>query len=255
MRGRGGRGGRGRGRGRGRGGRRGGRRQTDADETKNFVDPPLEPEEQAWVDGFEAGFEIPYNPTTSLEQLRSHAASVMPPSNPMGVVETVAHKFQVATSFAPAAAMDMHPASHLKKINVGGGSSFDSPEEKAAVQAYYDQIRQAQADKQADSGRRERKKVAPRLISTMDQLPENIRSEISKVWVAGHYIGPKHADIGDILGTVDQYTKLNETYLPHSAQKFEAKLKSLLPAAYRKQAPGTVPEPKREEKSSGGHVP
>jgi hypothetical protein len=214
----------------------------------------LDAEEQAWVDGFESGFEIPYNPTTSLEYLRSHGASVMPPSSPMGVVESVAHKFQVATSMASAAATDVHPATHLKKINIGGGSSFESPEAKAAVQAYYDQIRQAQADKQADSEGRERTKVLPRPISTMDQLPESIRSEIAKVWVGGHYIGPKHADKGDILGTVNSYTKLNETYLPHSAKSFETKLKSLLPAAYRKQAAGTVPEPKKEEKPSEGHV-
>lgn len=178
----------------------------------------------------------------------------MPPSSPMGVVESVAHKFQVATGMSAALPLDMHPASHLMKMHGGGGSSFGTPQAKAAVQAYYDQFRQAEADKRADSEGRERKKVAPKPIPTMDQLPESLRSEIAKVWIAGHYNRPKNVDKGDILGTVDTYTKRNETYLPHSAKSFEAKLRSLLPAAYRKQAAGIVPEPKKGGKPTQAHV-
>jgi hypothetical protein len=212
-------------------GARGGRRPGEGDEFE-FSEPPLTKEEEQWFEGFESGFEIPYNPTTNLDYLKRVGASVMPPSSPMGVVESVAHKFQVASGLA--SAVDTHSATYIERINRGGGSIFPSPEAKAVAQAYYDQMRQADEDKLADKEGRERKKVEPRPITTLDVLPEKVRSELAKVWVAGHYTAPRHADKKDVLGLVEMYAKLNETYLPHSKENFEEKLKSLLPAAYQK---------------------
>ena len=231
-------------RGRKKGGGRG-RRQGDG-EKFDFVEPPLTKEEKPWFEGFESGFEIPYNPTTNLEYLKRVGASVMPASSPMGVVESVAHKFQVASGLV--SAPSTHSATHLERINRGGGSIFESPEAKAVAQVYYDQMRQADEDKLADKEGRERKKVEPRLLPTLDVLPENIRSELAKVWVAGHYAAPGHADKGDILGLVEKYAKLNETYLPHNKEDFEEKLRSLLPAAYQKQQPGNTQEAQKVQK-------
>jgi hypothetical protein len=239
---------RGRGRSRGRGGRRSrGRardREDDSDEPQ--PPPPMNKEELAWFDAFESGFELPYNPTTNLEHLRRQGASTMPPSSPMGVVESVAHKFQIATgALSPA---NFHAAIHLKRINRGDGSSFEDQDAKALAQAYYDHLRQADADKSADSEGKERKKLESRPLPTVDALPEDFRSEVAKVWVAGHYNGPKYADKGDILGLTETYAKLNETYLPHSAQSFKEKLKSLLPAAYQKHEAENVQQPERGRK-------
>lgn len=240
---------RGRGRGRGRGwtrsrGRASRDRGIDSDEPQ--PPPPMNKEELAWFDAFESGFELPYNPTTNLEHLRRQGASAMPPSSPMGVVESVAHKFQVATgSLSPA---NSHAAIHLERINRGYGSSFEDQEAKALAQSYHDYLRQETADKAADSDGKERKKLASRPLPTADAFPEDFRSDIAKVWVAGHYNGPKYADKGDILGLTETYAKLNETYLPHSAQSFKEKLKSLLPAAYQKHEAGNVQQPERDRK-------
>ena len=247
--GRGGRGGPARASERGsRGRRKGGgrsRRQEDGEESDD-VYPPLTKEEEPWFDGFESGFEVPYNPTTNLEYLKRAGASVMPPSSSMGVVESVAHKFQIASGLV--SAQSTHSAIHLERINRGGGSIFESPEAKAVAQTYYDQMRQADADRLADKEGRERKKVEPRPLPTLDILPENVRSELAKVWVAGHYTAPKHADKGDILGLVEKYAKLNETYLPHSTENFEEKLKSILPVAYQKQQRANAPGPQKIQK-------
>lgn len=232
---------RGKGKGRGRGMPKAGSEKDVED-----VEPPLEKEEAAWFDGFESGFEIPYNPTTNLEYLKKSGASVMPPSSQMGVVESVAHRFQIATSMV--SAPDTHSAIHLERIKRGDGSIFESPEAKAVAQDYYDQFRQADADKLADREGRERKKVEPRPLPTLDALPENIRSELAKVLVAGHYTAPKHADKGDVLGLVETYAKLNETYLPHSKKSFEEKLRSLLPAAYQKQQVGNAQMQRKVQK-------
>ena len=203
------------------------------DEEDKDVFPPLEKEEEAWFDGFESGFEIPYNPSTNLDYLKRSAASAFPPSSPMGMVESVAHKLQIATSMV--AAHDTHSAKHLAKIRYGEGSMFETPEAKAVAQAYYDKFRQDNADKAADREGRERKKVEPRALLTLDTLPESVRSELAKVWVGGHYTGPKFADKENILGLAEAYARINETYLPHSKKKLEDKLKTLLPAAYQQQ--------------------
>jgi hypothetical protein len=198
----------------------------------------LDKEEQPWFEGFESGFEMPYNPSTNLDHLRRSGASVMPPSSPMGVVESVAYKFQVATSMV--AGHDTHAAVHLEKIRRGDGSIFETPESKAIAQGYYDQIRQADADAAADREGRERKPVKPRALPTLDTLPESVRYELAKAWVAGHYTKPKAADNGDILGTVGAYAAMNGSYLPHSKKSLEDKLRTLLPAAYQKPQTGNA---------------
>lgn len=164
----------------------------------------------------------------------------------MGVVESVAHKFQVATGTV--SAPDTHAAIHLEKIKLGMGSMFESPEAKAVAQAYYDQIRQTDADAAADRQGKERKKVEPRLLQTLDTLPEDVRSELAKRWVAGHYAEVKPSNTGDVLSMVDMYSKLNGTYLPHAKKSFEEKLKTLLPASYLEQHAGATSERKASQK-------
>jgi len=208
------------------------------------VEPPFTKIEEAWIEAHEGGFELPYNPTTSLESLRRQGASVMTPSNPMGAVESLAHKMQVATHMV--SAPNTHSGVHLERMARGSGSFFETPEAKAVAQAYYDQKRQADADKRADSEGKERKKIPSRPLKTLDTLPENVRSAIAKAWVAGQYAGPKHVETSNILGQVEMYAKRNETYLPETAKKFEEKLRSLLPPQYQKPEP--TPEPKKVQK-------
>lgn len=220
-------------RGRGRGKRKGGMKKGSAEEMEDYVEPPFNKEEEAWFDGFESGFETPYNPTTNLDYLKRTGASVMPPSTAMGVVETMAHKLQVNANMV--SNHNIHSAIHLERLKYGYPTVFETPEAKATAQAYFDQVRQADENKQADKEGRERQTVEPLPISTLDTLPERIRTELAKVWVAGQYDGPEHADKEDVLGLLDKYATLNETYLPHSKRNFEKKLKSLLPAAYQNQ--------------------
>lgn len=210
-------GGRGRGAARGRGDRgkraRGPRPKTEEEEE---LDEPFNDEELAWMAGDASGWASSYVPKTSLEQLLGKGLTVM--GSPRGTLEAAMYKVQVGTDNINGD--HRHSDEHLARMNKGSGSFFESPEAKAITQQYLNDMR-------------ERKKLKPMEIST---LPEAERKKLSEAWIAGHYAGPKPAEKGDILGEVEVYAKLNETYLPEDSKKLQAKLAPLLPAAARKPA-------------------
>lgn len=219
----------------GRGGGRGGRgKRTRGPRPKREEEDPAEDpwneEELTWLAGNDGGWPTPYVPKTSLEQLIGKGPSVI--SSPRGVVETAVYKVQVATDNVNGP----HRAAeeHLSRWKHAHGTLFESGAAKAITQEYLDQKRERIADQLG-------LEYQPLEIST---LPEGEREKLSKAWIAGHYVGPKPAEKGDILGQVEAYARRNETYLPEDSRKLEAKLASLLPAvAARPATPGPVKKP------------
>lgn len=240
IRGRGGRGGRGAARGgrRARGKRTRGAAPREGGDADGYEIPPYSEEEKAWIDGYQAGFEIPYNPTTSLEDLRVHGASVMPPSSTMGIVESAVHKMQKATRMI--GGPHTHGAIHLERM-ANGATIFETTENKAATQYYYDQARQSQENESAEKTGTKSKELESRRLRTLDTLPESVRNAVAKAWAGGHYVGPEAVKDGDILGQVQAYTRRNETYLSDDARKVKRQLSSLLPAQYQGLDSGKTP--------------
>jgi hypothetical protein len=205
------------GRGRGRGDRgkrpRGPRPKT---EEADDVDEPFNEEELAWMAGDASGWASSYVPKTSLEQLLGKGLTAM--GSPRGTLEAAMYKVQVGTNNINGERK--HSEEHLANMNKGNGSFFETAEAKVVTQQYLNDTR-------------EKKGLKPLEIPI---LPETERKKLSEAWIAGHYVGPKPAEKGDVLGQVDVYAKLNETYLPEDARKLQAKLATLLPVAAPKTA-------------------
>ncbi len=189
---RGGRGGRGRGRGNG---QKRGRRKPIAEENE---EPPLTDEEIRKLDESDGGGPPhPYEPRTSLEYLLGKGAPAVPTSQ-RGVLETMVHKFEVATNNEGLEARKVKV--HEWMIKYGKGTFFES----------------LQAKDWAVGAKKQ-------------HLSEEQKDEIERHWVAGQYDGPKFAEKDDIIGQVESYTRRNGTYLPEDMRKLQEKLKALLP--------------------------
>lgn len=185
-------------------------------EEADDVDEPFNEEELAWMAGDASGWASSYVPMTSLEQLLGKGLTVM--GSPRGTLEAAMYKVQVGTDNINGD--HRHSEEHLAKMNKGNGSFFESPEAKAVTQQYLNDTREKQGLKPIE----------------IPALPEAERKKLSAAWIAGHYVGPKPAEKGDLLGQVGVYNKLNETYLPEDSKKLQAKLASFIPATTQKPA-------------------
>jgi len=149
----------------------------------------------------------------------------------MGVVDSLVRKMQVGTGNVNKGYQ--HANDHMGNMLWGhpAMSVFESTEQRAIAEAFYDEHRKNMAEKLGES-------YAPGPQTT---LPQNEKDILSKTWAAGQYDEPKFAESDDVLGQVDMYTKLNESYLPTDKKMLEDKLRSLLPAAYQKSGVGAPP--------------
>ncbi|KAK0118168.1 hypothetical protein ONS95_012473 [Cadophora gregata] len=200
---RGGRGKRGaaRGRGRGRGRKVNAKDKLQREKGEDDSEPvPLTPEELEYLDDRVGGFQAPYKPVTSAEDLARWGPPVI--SSPRGVVESLVYKMAVATD-------NVNPefksaANHHDKMMSGPGTLFENATERKRAKAVF-------------------KKA--------DKLSQEDKEGMMKQWVAGQYVPPQSAtEPGDVLAQVAAYTRRNETYLPADARKLEETLRALLPA-------------------------
>ncbi|CZT46931.1 uncharacterized protein RSE6_07445 [Rhynchosporium secalis] len=209
-RGRGGIRGRGRGRGKGRGAkrnRRGGDRGPREKTEDEGAPIPMTPEELKYYDDRMGGFQAPYKPITSAEDLARWGPPVI--SSPRGVLESLVYKMAVATdNVSP----EFKSASdHHAKMMSGAGTLFENAEERRRSKGVY---RKA------------------------GKLSKDDKQALMKQWVAGRYECPQDvANPGDVLAQVSALTRRNETYLPADGKKFEDTLRKLLPANLRDPNP------------------
>lgn len=155
-------------------------------------------EELAWQAGVEQGVLTPYTPgTTQRKSLEEFVPGVAMSSAPIAIVETIQNRMRVlANQHGP------HPltkAEHIMRFNKSG--TMYHGEEKGKI------------------------------FEEDEMLSKDDRKAIMQTMVAGQYVGPKPPVKEDVLGVIETYTKLNETYLPHDSQALMAKVRSLLPAA------------------------
>ncbi|KAL2063497.1 hypothetical protein VTL71DRAFT_5302 [Oculimacula yallundae] len=200
------RGARGRGRGnatRGRGGASGPKDRVE-DEGAPI---PFTPEELEYYDDRMGGFQAPYKPVTSAEDLARWGPPVI--SSPRGVMESLVYKMAVATD-------NVSPhfksaAEHHEKMMSGAGTLFENAAERRRSKSVYRKAsKMSKADKEA----------------------------VMKEWVAGQYVRPQDvANPRDVLAQVSALTSRNGTYLPADAKKLEDTLKKLLPASLRDPKP------------------
>jgi hypothetical protein len=191
------------------------------------VSDPLTEVELEYQAGSEQGWLRPYEPTTTAESLARHGPPVI--SSPRGVVESVVYKMQVATNI-PGAGYEMG-GDHLLRIDHGPGSMFESEEQRAITEAFSQQKGKERAEKMGVP-------YKPAL-NELGYLSERDQNRIMKEWVAGQHVSPKPAGARDVLGQVEKYVRMNETYLPDDTRKFQEKLKSLLPASVMKPKQGS----------------
>ncbi|KAH7319338.1 hypothetical protein BKA65DRAFT_438180 [Rhexocercosporidium sp. MPI-PUGE-AT-0058] len=207
---RGGRGGRGRGAARGRGtrgkGRRGGgvKDNQRLEKSEDDGEPvPLTAEELEYLDDRVGGFQAPYKPVTSAEDLARWGPPVI--SSPRGVVESLVYKMAVATDNVSPEFKSA--ASHHDKMMDGAGTLFENATES---------------------------KKSKSVFRKAGKLSKDDKEAMMKQWVAGQYVPPQSAARpGDVLAQVAAYTRRNETYLPADARKLEETLRALLPASLR----------------------
>merc|ERR1711939_232344 len=207
---RGGRGKRGaaRGKARGRGGSASARDKQQREKEEDDSEPvPLKPDELEYLDERVGGFQAPYKPVTSAEDLARWGPPVI--SSPRGVVESLVYKMAVATD-------NVNPefksaAAHHEKMMSGAGTLFENATES---------------------------KRSKQVFRKADKLSKDDKEAMMKEWVAGQYVPPKSATgPGDVLAQVAAYTRRNETYLPADARKLEETLRTLLPASMRDPKP------------------
>jgi hypothetical protein len=112
---------------------------------------------------------------------------------------------------------------------------------------------------EADKARATNRSHYPWIPKEYETLPEEERQAILQALVKGEYKLTAPSGKGDILGTVDKYTQMNETYLPKDARALKARVQRLLPAAQpamkaksgqqqpQKQAAPPKKEPKKQK--------
>jgi hypothetical protein len=193
---------------------------------------PLTEIELEYQAGSEQGWLRPYEPTTSAESLARHGPPVI--SSPRGAVESMVYKMQVATNI-PGPQYEIG-GNHLLRIDHGPGSMFESEEQRAITEAFSQQ-----------KGNERAKKMGVPYEPSLNELgsiSEKDKARMLKEWVAGQYVFPKLTEAGDVLGQVEKYARMNETYLPEDTRKLQEKLKSLLPASALKPKQGAVKSPR-----------
>jgi hypothetical protein len=220
----GGRGGRGGGvgserRGRGRKSVQGGRKPKGrrAKPIADDDEPPYNLEELVYIEGSRGGWPTPHAPNTNLESLARDLPPVI--SSMRGAVQTAVYKMQVGTDST--GGNHTHAADHLHNLKKGNGTMFESAEAKAVTQAFLDEKGEQTAWELG----------LPYKPVPIPTLPPSERAILSKTWIAGQHEKPKPAKAGDgdVLGKLEQYSRLNETYLSQDRRKFEEKLRSLIP--------------------------
>ncbi|KAJ5037447.1 uncharacterized protein L3040_007622 [Drepanopeziza brunnea f. sp. 'multigermtubi'] len=216
MRGRGGARGGAQARGQGNRGRGKGPKREKANRPKEDDDRapvPYTAEEIEYIDNSKGGFQKPYQPVTSAQDLARWGPPVI--SSPRGVVETLRWKMAAATD-------NQNPeyktgALHHLRTMKGVGTIFESAEERAK---------------------------AKKALGKLESLSKQDQEAMMKQWAGGQYVTPKPVqEPGDVLALVATYTRRNETYLPEDARKFEQKLRSLLPATVPKPPPPSIERP------------
>jgi len=187
----------------------------------DFPEYPESEAERAYMDDSRGGGNRPYVPTTSQQTLLLDAPPVI--SSRAGVLRSLEYKFQVATKMEkPWAASDLH----RYNIEQGRGTFFESK-----------QMRDWVLPKHAPPG--ERMEGIPKYPALAGTLSQEARKKVLSQWVAGHYDDPGFVDAekDDIMTQVVAQTKRNPTYLKSDAEKFQAKLRSLLPVGMEKTIP------------------
>lgn len=222
FRGRGGdRGGRGRGGRGGRGGRRKGRGDEDGKPgARDDENPAWTAEEQTWFNNIEQGVVTEYTPAVTLESLSGFGPALATDAS-IGKVESVMRSMRI----------------------LGGGKPF-SPD------GYYNDPK--------DSARRythEKKPVFFDDLKEKDWMSDstkvgisppldNTKAAIIQAAVQGKYSGPAFAPLNNTMATLASYHARDATYTPTNGNDFDAKVRSLLPAA-KGAAPKAAAKPKK----------
>jgi hypothetical protein len=204
IRGRGGRGKRSRG-GRDRGGRR---RGGGAPKAEDFDGAPLTPEEQAYVDSVEMGVPTPARVgTTDLETLKREVPCVATLTSQISLVSTIRERFRALAGEHGNEYLSTEQ--HAKHYRGKGATLFVDEEDRARA-------------------------IGPdRFVGTpetYDTLDEAERESILRTLVAGQYQPIKPVVKGDLLTSMDAYTRKNETYLPKDAEALRARVQRMLPS-------------------------
>lgn len=212
MRGRGSRGQGGRG-GRGKGKRE---KQSRRQQEDDGAMEPYTAEELDYIDHSKGGFQKPYIPVTSEQDLARWGPPVI--SSPRGVVETLVWKMAVATG-------NQNPEFKTGKVHrtqfiEGVGTLYENAAEKR------------------------KSKNAWGLNKSPESLSKQNQEDMMKQWAGGQYVAPQTAkEPGDVLAQIAAYTRRNETYLPADARKLEDKVRSLLPATITNPQPRSTQRP------------
>lgn len=229
MRGRGG--GRGRGRGAGRGRGRGGAKSEKDKKEPNpdeYVEPEFNQLEMNYIHEAESQYLKPYEPTTTLESLRGYGAAASI-SNPRGIKENIIHRVENAVGGGFIASEYIHGRDHVLNVAQRGFTIFENKKQRDITQKW-----------QFEEG-----EDAAQHVRNMSTLPAGKMAKLSKqqkegllnAWVAGQHKAPKEEKKGDVMSTVGMMTSRNETYLPADAERFERKLRDLLPHSMLPQEP------------------
>ncbi|KAK1764826.1 hypothetical protein QBC33DRAFT_546138 [Phialemonium atrogriseum] len=206
---------RGRGRGRGRGGGgaggRGGKRKKKDEEAAKDDNANgkliCTPEEQDWLNRIEQGVVTPYTPPTTLESLVGHGPALATDVS-IGKVE--------------AAMRGMRILGGGKPYNPDG--FFNDPKDN--VNRYYHEKKPVFFDSLKEKEWLEGSQDGVRIYPPH----ENTKAAIIQAAVQGKYVAPKFAALNDTLGMLASYHAREATYTPTDGEKFDAKVRSLLPA-------------------------
>jgi hypothetical protein len=197
------------------------------EEEESMIEEPYNDEEKAYLKQSECGFESPYQPITSAEDLQLLATPTI--SSSQGLNSTLQYKLAVASG-NPLGNYS-HASKHLATMYKGTGLTFfEDPEQKGIAQAF------AKQKKVEYNGM-----YAHRHGKHIESLNEETRTKLANVWIAGHYEKPAVPKMeGDVLGQVGNFLRRNETYLPEDVRNLEAKLGALLPPGQKAQSQPSV---------------
>lgn len=187
-----------------------------------------------YVHEAESQYLKPYVPTTTLESLRGYGAAASI-SNPRGIKENIIHRVESAVGGGFLASEYIHGRDHVLNIAQRGFTIFENKEQRDITQKW-------QFEEGEDAAQHVRN-MSTLPAGEMAKLSKQQKEELLNAWVAGQHQAPKEEKKGDVLSTVGMMTSRNETYLPADAERFERKLRDLLPQRMLSQEPKPVRSP------------
>lgn len=185
-------------------------------------DPPYTVEEQQYLDSQEGGEFISYNPVTSLSDLESWGPAIPTNAGTNGFKESIIYKLQVASGTLGQRDVPTPPERHLRNVERGLGTVFESREEKETLEKWKD----------GEEAWRDEVRWKVHRDFKVEGLREEEKEALLKEMVAGVYKKPGDAGKG-IFGDIERLARKNETFLPEDSRSLQEKLQSILPANVR----------------------